>query len=117
MKSIVLGFVLLLVSSVAWADLKDDVNILSVSHKVTARRGDSIQQSIKIDVQNAGTRGDITLIVSGKNSEGFKIKGLMMRSRFEANETKSLSEVEDLNQNEFSQITKWEVTDFWKDAR
>lgn len=84
------AMLMMLISSVAWADPRDDVKVGQVEVMKT-QKPRSVVYSLKVDVTNTGPEGDIYIDVAGKNLSGFEIKRGVLTGAFNENETRTLT--------------------------
>lgn len=95
------------------ADPRDDVKINAVQSLQLKQIGDRVVYSVKVDVENAGGRGNIFVNVVGLNAAGFQIALVPVFGSFEENQTRALTG-QTLVNPENGEIVTWQAGSFGK---
>jgi len=105
--------IVLLLASTAYADPRDDVKINAVQGLQLKQLGNRAVYSVKVDVENAGGRGNIFVNVVGLNAAGFQIALVPVFGSFEENQTRALTG-QTLVNPENGEIVTWQAGSFGK---
>ena len=113
MKTWMIAILFALLASTSHADPRDDVKILSIQALHQKQLGDREVYSVKVDIENAGERGNIFVNVVGLDANGFQLAQVPMYGLFEAGDTRSLT-AQTLYDPQNGKISRWEAKSFGK---
>ena len=97
--------------------VKDSTATITAANLIAVEvKRDSIyvDVSIKADLTNNGTQGDVNVYIAGKNAQGLEVFSTILSGSLTGGETKPLTKISLVEISIFPNISKWEIKEVVK---